>query len=137
MYRIYGASKLWHWEKWLEWEHKFVHDVILISRWINVMRFHQTEDAVIKYTTREYAKKSWQMNIQDVSTADFLVVYSEDDVLRGALVEVGLALAYKTPIILVGNSPSFSEWTHLNDVYAHVEHLDDVLPALETSKKGW
>lgn len=131
MLKVYVASKLWHWKKWLEWEDANVHDVKIISRWVNVMRHHETEEEIVRYTTPDYAHKGWQMNIEDVKDADLLVVYAENEDLRGALIEVGIALASGVPIILVGNSASYSEWTYHSLVQEHVEKLESVVPNLK------
>lgn len=137
MHRVYVASKLWHWEKWLKWEEKYVHDVMIISRWINVMRHHKTEDEVVRWTTPGYARRGWEMNYQDICTADVVIVYAEHDVLRGALIEIGMAIAEGKPIILVGNSPSYSEWVHLHNVIAQVNDFEDIVPHLNSWKTGW
>lgn len=137
MDRIYPASKLWHWEKWLQWEEACCHDIKLNARWINMMRSHKTEEKLQEYTTPEYAAYGWYMNMEDIKTSDFLVVYSDNDTLRGALIEVGMAMALGTPIILVGNSPSYSEWVDHWSVKEHVNDLDDVVSAINSYKKGW
>lgn len=137
MIRVYPASKLWHWEKWIEWEEDNTHNVKLTARWINVMRHFKTDNALFDHTTPEYAAKGWSMNIADIENSDYLVVFANDEILRGALIEVGVALANNIPIVLVGNSQSYSEWGHHLLVINHVPRLSDVLPAINKYKTGW
>lgn len=56
----------------------------------------------------------WQQdNFDDISRSEALLVYVEfGEHLKGGLVEVGVALAYKIPIWVVGEHTDYSKWRH-------------------------
>lgn len=50
-------------------------------------------------------------NFSDIKEADFVVVYAEDgETLKTALVEVGWAMAWGKPVIVVGTHESYQPW---------------------------
>lgn len=84
------------------------HNLVIISSWIDEGDNH--DDC----TPLQFAGK-WITNYREVSEAKALVVYVEKrDVLRGALVEAGIALGQHKPVILVGDPhhPSFGSWQY-------------------------
>lgn len=56
----------------------------------------------------------WSRNEVDIKRADFVLIYAHDkkEVLRGALVEVGMGIAYGKTIIICGEeeNSSFGNW---------------------------
>ncbi|MFA9261732.1 MAG: hypothetical protein ACEQSB_00005, partial [Undibacterium sp.] len=61
---------------------------------------------------------------EDVSTADCVIVYAEKgEHLRGALVEAGIALALKVPVMVIGDHPDYGTWQYHPGVirYATIE----------------
>lgn len=72
----------------------------ITSSWIDEAEVGQTADA----------SELWERVIREVLEADRLVVYARDsDVLAGALVEVGAALAAGKPVYVLGDCPQFSK----------------------------
>tara|TARA_A100001391_G_C5020454_1_gene265674 strand:+ start:200 stop:583 length:384 start_codon:yes stop_codon:yes gene_type:complete len=82
----------------------------------------------------QHAANFWEHDLMDVAACDVLVCYGdEEDVLRGALVEVGFALGYGKEVIVVGDSPSFGTWQHLPRV-KRIGTMDGVMTYLKTIK---
>lgn len=53
----------------------------------------------------------WTIDVADVLRSDALICYGgEQFVLRGALVEVGVAIGNNIPVIIVGHTDSFGTW---------------------------
>lgn len=102
--KIYVASKLRHADYWKQLAAGSLRNFTINSRWL-WLRVGRCDDDLI------YAKLFWQENIEDVSAADVVLVYAEpDDILRGALVEAGAAIALGIPVIAVGDNPSYGTW---------------------------
>lgn len=123
MIRVYTASKLQVAAQWLEldstWTHVYFH-----ARWLKHQKIGTLD-------TPEFAKRFWQEDQEDVKNADALLVYGrEGDKLRGALVEVGMALAYGVPVIVVGEHSDYGTWqyhagaTRVKDLEAAGRHLE-------------
>src|SRR5260221_5839328 len=99
--KVYTASKLRHAELWraLKWE-----NVIWTARWpfIHVDKIPDTGG---------FAARFWEHDMQDVAKADLVLVYAEpEDKLRGALVEVGAALATGKKVIVIGEHEDYGTW---------------------------
>lgn len=103
MIRIYTSSKMRHGHMW----RKICDarsDVIFHARWLKHIQIGTPD-------TPTHARKFWLQDQQDVRDADVLIVYAEpEDRLRGALVEVGMALAYGVPVIVVGEHEDYGTW---------------------------
>jgi nucleoside 2-deoxyribosyltransferase len=105
MYRVYFASKLQHAAKWREIgaTHPFIQ---AHARWLKHNSL-ETPDTV------DFAAEFWMQDVQDVKDADFVIVYGEaGEHLRGALVESGLAIAFKIPVIVIGEHEDYGTWQH-------------------------
>ncbi len=73
------------------------------------------------------AREFWKENQQDIETADALLLYVEQgDHLKGALVEVGIAIANDVPVIIVGEHPDHGTWKYHRDV-EWAEDIDDAI----------
>lgn len=71
----------------------------------------------------EHAVNFWADDFADIENCDILAVYAEEgDKLRGALIEVGYALAFSKKIILIGEHPDFGTWRHSGNVI----HINDM-----------
>lgn len=70
---------------------------LIVSSWIDVVAQPINEDNTKPLHT------IWENITQEVTTAERVIVYAEPDdfPLKGTLVEVGMALAFGTPIYLV------------------------------------
>jgi hypothetical protein len=87
---IYIVSKIRHAQRWKDLR---ASGVPIISTWIDEAGEGETESY----------PDLWVRCIREASTAERCIVYAEDgEQLKGALVEVGAALAGGTPVIMVG-----------------------------------
>lgn len=105
MIRVYTASKLSKAQMWRElykqWPHVYFH-----ARWLK-------HNEIGTPDLQEYAGRFWLEDEEDVRYADALLLFAENDEhLRGALVEAGMAIAFKIPVIVVGNHPDYGTWQH-------------------------
>jgi nucleoside 2-deoxyribosyltransferase len=63
--------------------------------------------------TRDHATRFWVEDEQDVRSADVLLVYADKgEHLRGALVEVGIAIACGVPVVVVGKHEDYGTWQY-------------------------
>lgn len=100
-YNVYIASNLRHYQKWLNLPSDSLSGCLLVSTWPRVVELV----GILGDSDPKITRRAWIMNIEDISDCDFLVVYGEDgEKLRGALVECGVALAMKKPIVLCGDA---------------------------------
>jgi nucleoside 2-deoxyribosyltransferase len=98
---------------------KHYHQLHFHARW-----YKQVENSAQE--TPENAAKFWVEDDEDVTSADAVLVYGEgDDHLRGALVEAGMALARKIPVLIVGDY-EYGTWIYHPDVL-RFETLDDAI----------
>lgn len=116
--RIYVASKMTHADKWRELYNR----VHIVSRWPFLEPFIRP--------TYANARKFWQDDMQDIESADAVLVYAEEgEHLRGALVEVGAGLALGKRILLVGDHVDYGTWKNhpqcfmFETIEAAVEHI--------------
>lgn len=120
MIRIYTASKLHHAAMWRAIGLSRP-GVMFTARWLKHMLLGQPEDPAL-------AVEFWQEDITDVVAADAVLIYAEpQDQLRGALVEVGAALAVGVPVITAGESDFFGTWQYHPGVVARAPTVEDAL----------
>jgi hypothetical protein len=94
--RVYTASKVKHAPLWVRLRDEGLH---VIATWIDEAGEGQTPDR------SELAERC----LREVGMADLLLLYCEpDDLLKGALVEAGAALALGKPVLCVGTCASIS-----------------------------
>lgn len=104
MAKIYLASKLKHAERWRQLandnpRHTFT------ARWPYIVGY--VDDSP------KNANNFWEHDFNDIDFCDALIVVADpDDVLRGALVEVGYAIAKGKHVIVVGENDSYGTWRH-------------------------
>jgi hypothetical protein len=92
---IYVASKTQHAEMWrLLREHMHIH-----ASWI---------DEAGEGQTASYAELSVRCLEEIKQAAAFVLYCNPDDLLKGALIEVGAALAFGIPVYCVGDCSSLS-----------------------------
>ena len=127
MIRVYTASKLRH---GLLWREKFQRSSIAFvnSRWLQ-------HDFIGTPDSPDLAIDFWVEDEEDVKSCDALVVYAApEDHLRGALVEVGMAIAYGKPIIALGDHSDYGTWRYHPQVI-NVKSWDHLLIALKAIDK--
>lgn len=124
MIRIYTASKLHHWKMWRKLCDSTAH-IFAHARWLKHVAIGTPDNA-------DSALQFWIEDQEDVRTADAVVIYGEgDDKLRGSLVEVGMAIAYGVPVIVVGAHPDYGTWQYHFGV-KRVATMDDAMAYLKT-----
>lgn len=107
--RCYFASKTEHAAKWRELD---LHSkVIKVSgRWIKQVLL-DNGDILQTDKGQEFAARCWIEDEEDICASDYLVLYAEPgEHLRGGLVEAGIALKAKIPVIVIGNHPDYGSW---------------------------
>ena len=121
MLRVYPASKTYYAPLFQAYNLK-QSKVFFCARWLQHHQ-HGTPD-----TSEHAAAQFWQQDEKDVAGSDAVLVYGEpDDVLKGALVEAGMAIAYGVPVILIGEHPAWSTWRWHPEVF----HADTIEKAIE------
>jgi hypothetical protein len=114
---IYVASKTKHAAIWRDLRSK---GVPINSTWIDEAGQGESEDL------SDLAARC----VSEASMAGALVLYSEsDDVLKGALIEVGAALASGVPVFSVGNSVSLSTVLRCHPLWQECRSLEDAMDA--------
>lgn len=93
----------------LEWN-----EIQFTSRWIDLIG--KCPDK------QEFAEVFWIQDLQDVRCSDVVLVYgTHDDVLVGALVEAGAAIAFGLFVIVIGDCSGYGTWQY----HPHVLHAND------------
>lgn len=89
--KIYMASKTKHFQKWIDLRNNGVN---IISTWIDEAGDGKTLD-----------KKNLCLRvINEIKECDYLIVYVEEgEFLKGALIEMGVAMGFDKPIIMIGS----------------------------------
>jgi nucleoside 2-deoxyribosyltransferase len=96
--RFYVAAKIWHAPKFRQLRDELGFPVN--ARWIDL----ESDNPIVMYQKDIL----WQMCLEDVTQSDFLLLYcgDESEEQRGALVEIGMALAAGKPIYAIGHCKS-------------------------------
>lgn len=104
--RVYTASKLHYFRLWLtfredpDWD--FAH---FTASWPSIAHLEQEQPSP------DLFREAWLRDISEIKESDFLLVYgTEREVLKGALVEAGAAIAFGIPVLAVGLDEQ--TWTH-------------------------
>lgn len=104
--KVYIASKLSHAAKLIDFKREDIPGALVTSRWLHMVSFEQTAKPA-DFTW------CWMIDENDVRDCDVLLIYGEpDDELRGALIEVGMAIALRKVVLVVGDCPSFGTWQY-------------------------
>lgn len=112
MIRVYPSSKVKHAPMWRKFQQEVPH-VFFNARWIK--RAEKESDL-----KNDDFRDLWKECQQDIQDSDVLLVYAEDgDHLKGALVEVGMALASNVNVLLVTSVEDkhvYGTWMHADGV---------------------
>lgn len=124
--KVYTASKLAQADRWKrlvdEWP-----EVHFVARWPGYVGVVPDEP--------DQAEVFWQHDIEDVTSADAVLVYAEaGEHLRGALVEAGAAIALGKPVIVVGTHADYGTWQY-HPLVHRVADLDGARELLQTMMK--
>lgn len=88
---------------WRELNSKYSH-FIFHARWLKHNQLGTLDSP-------ENARGFWQEDVEDIRNSDRLLIYGTiEEHLRGALVEVGVAISWGVPVLAVGNHPDFGTW---------------------------
>lgn len=108
---IYSASKIWHNTKWTELRDKYGFNIK--ARWINVPCGTEANMTGAKVFSPAEKAVLWTECEEDSRTSDMMVVYGEKtNEMRGALVEMGIAMGNGRPVYVIGNCPTFEVAPH-------------------------
>jgi nucleoside 2-deoxyribosyltransferase len=120
MLRVYPSSKVKHAPMWRKLQSKVPH-LFLNARWL---KWAEKENGL---TTKQFRECQ-----EDIETSDVLILYAEEgDVLKGALVEVGMALSKGIRVIFVSSDMlSYGTWVYNNSV-TWVSNMKDAMNLLE------
>lgn len=122
--KIYIASKARHRPRWREFRDGMGYQII--SRWIDTGDKYIGTTAGDAMSDLDY-RQLWRECVQDVRDCDVLVLYVEEgEHLKGALIELGIALGLKKEIIVTGPLGDNGTW-HYHD---KVEVSDKSIEAL-------
>ena len=117
--KIYIASKAAYRPRWREFQDK---GYDIVSSWI-----HTDDRYTDDPTGLDYAKL-WQTCENDVRKCDVLVIYSQrEDHLKGALVELGIALGLGKEIIACGDLTDKGSWMHHPRVSISDKSVEDLM----------
>jgi hypothetical protein len=126
MLRVYPSSKVKHAPMWMKLQTKVPH-LFLNARWL---KWAERKNSL---NTNDF-QALWKDCQEDIGTSDVLILYTEEgDVLKGCLVEVGMALANGIRVIIVAsesNRLSYGTWVH-NDSVKWVTSMIDAMDILE------
>lgn len=131
--KIYGASCLNHAKLWINEINRRSKYFTLHSSWQNSFWFPAGPEE-----SPDAARIFWYKDIEEIRTCDALICYAEvGDVLRGAICEVGAALALKKPVILVAPPGLFSLSTWQYHPYvSRRANLEDAFGELHFNLNG-
>lgn len=105
--RVYVASRTRYGERWRATREQLKDDgIVVTSTWIDECEAGQSQDL----------SDLWRRCITEATEADFLILYAEDIVLKGALVEMGAALSHGVPVLLVASEDV--DFSHVS-AFAH------------------
>ena len=77
--------------------------------------------------TQENAENFWISDFDDIDNADYVILYLEDDdIPRGALIEVGYGIAKGKTILVHGSNPYHGTW-HFHHQVHRCDTLDECL----------
>ena len=120
--KIYVASKVKHAPMWVAVRQYLLpkgHEIV--STWIDEAGEGQTTS----YT--ELARRC----IDEISACDVLILFCEPgDLLKGALIEVGAALALGKKVAVVGDCESLSRVFKAHDLWSEHDSILDILLSL-------
>jgi hypothetical protein len=114
--RIYTVSKTMHADKW----HALRSEYDVTASWI---------DEAAKGRSVDYSKLAARC-ITDIRSADFLLLYCESgELLKGALIEAGIALAFGKEVRCVGECASISHVFNKHPLWREFTTVNEALHA--------
>lgn len=116
---VYVASKMHHAPRWRGLRERGLN---IISSWIDV-------DETSNYDAKpDEVRERWAADCLDEATeADAFILYANGDVLMGALLEAGAALAAGVPVYCIGPLPHASKTMTSHPLWHDVSSLQEAL----------
>jgi hypothetical protein len=114
MLQVYTASKLHHAWMWRRLRATWA-DVDHTAQWVDDFINGRPEGSPEEAISVALAQRIWAICEADVRRSDVVLAYAEsDDILRGALIETGMAIAWGKRVICCGdtNNPTWGTWRH-------------------------
>lgn len=100
--KLYTASTLDHAGHWRALARNWP-EIEFCASWIRQDFFSEADP--------EACRKAWLRDMHDISQCDVLMVYGQwGEILRGALVESGVALALGKPVVVMDEHESYGTW---------------------------
>jgi hypothetical protein len=130
LFPVYGASVVGHAGLWKDRRRAWrAQGIQITSTWIDAHDLGNEHRL-----TPLFLAGQWIQNYQDLLHAKAVIVYAEKgDVLRGALVEAGIAMGMHKAVVLVcdHDHPSFGSWQY-HPLVHYCKTLDMALHVLRT-----
>jgi hypothetical protein len=115
--KVYFASKLAYRDLWKKYDGFSPRVIESVTRWVDYVLDSETQG--FDYNVLR-CRQGWIANEEDIRAANVVIVFAGfdgADVLRGALVEAGMAIALGKPVVVVGESDSYGTWQHHPSVH--------------------
>lgn len=131
--KVYTASKLSKGPMWmnLKWP-----EIEIVARW-PFGHSDERGNAAWPEDCPAHGVVFWTHDYDDVLRADVVLIYADkEDVLRGALVEAGMALALNKYVVVVGDCPSYGTWKYHPHVL-RVKTMQDARSVLKLIASGF
>lgn len=125
--RVYTASKISQIPLWKQIKTLWP-EIEFTARWVDQVTALSDDDP-------EECRRGWLRDEADVRDSDVVLLYAEPhEKQRGSLIEAGIALGLKMPVIAVGESPDFGTWQFLPGVtrFATLEEAREHLALLSS-----
>ena len=138
LFPLYVASRMDHRGMWKhlrrEWR---AEGIAIVSSWIDVNDNHESQSPLA-------FSGAWIGNVREITEAKALLCFGEGkDVLRGALVEAGVAIGQHKPVIIVdsevpadGRHPRWGSWQY-HPLVHYASSLEKALLVLKRWTSPW
>lgn len=122
------CAKLRHAEKFKKLREDYP-DIHFISRWI-VTASQGSEEMKPVY--------EWMREAEiEIANSHCVIVYAErGEVLKNALVQVGMALSMRKPVYVVGENVSYAEWQFWQPLVTRAANLQQCIKQIKTRFRG-
>ena len=104
-------------------------DVHFISRWI-VTASQGSEEQKPVY--------EWMREAEiEIANSHCVIVYAErGEILKNALVQVGMAIAMRIPVYVIGENASYAEWQFWQPLVTRATNLPQCIKMIKTKFRG-
>lgn len=126
--RVYVASKMRHAEKMMKLRNEYP-DIHFTARWpITASLGSEANRPVYQWMSESEI---------DLLNSDCVLVYAEPgEVLKTALVQVGIAYAKRVPIFVVGEHESYAEWQFNSNIVTRCPNMKKAMDSIRIKFRG-